>query len=126
MTKHGWLVIYHGVGETAPTKLRYSAGVMVLSKKHPRTIRYRSPHPILTPDLPLERRGIVANVVFPIGIDRRDDLGLPHRFDMYYGMVDDRIGVACIEVPDFLPQGGLAEQLGHGPINIKDASFLEG
>ena len=98
----------------------------MLSKKHPRTIRYRSPHPILTPDLPLERRGIVANVVFPIGIDRRDDLGLPHRFDMYYGMVDDRIGVACIEVPDFLPQGGLAEQLGHGPINIKDASFLEG
>jgi beta-1,2-mannobiose phosphorylase / 1,2-beta-oligomannan phosphorylase len=113
MTRHGWLIIYHGVGETRePTKLRYSAGVMVLSKEHPRAICYRSAHPILAPDLPLERRGIVANVVFPTGIDRRDDLGLPHRFDIYYGMADGRIGVACIEVPDFLPPGGLADPPG--------------
>jgi predicted GH43/DUF377 family glycosyl hydrolase len=113
MTRHGWLIIYHGVGETRePTKLRYSAGVMVLSKEHPRAICYRSAHPILAPDLPLERRGIVANVVFPTGIDRRDDLGLPHRFDIYYGMADDRIGVACIKVPDFLPPGGLADPPG--------------
>ena len=112
MTKHGWLIIYHGTGEAEPTKLRYSAGVMVLSKEHPRTIRYRSAHPILTPDLPVDHRGIVANVVFPTGIDRRDDLGLPHRFDRCYGMADDRIGLACIEVPDFLPQGGLADPPG--------------
>jgi hypothetical protein len=57
--------IYHGADEVEPTKLRYSAGVMVLSKEHPRTIRYRSAHPILTPDLPVDHRGIVANVVFP-------------------------------------------------------------
>ncbi|MGA7214701.1 MAG: hypothetical protein WBX20_10860 [Terrimicrobiaceae bacterium] len=113
MTRHGWLIIYHGVGETRqPTKLRYSAGVMVLSKEHPRAICYRSAHPILAPDLPLERRGIVANVVFPTGIDRRDDLGLPHRFDIYYGMADDRIGVACMEMPDSLPPGGLADPPG--------------
>jgi predicted GH43/DUF377 family glycosyl hydrolase len=114
MTRHGWLIIYHGVSETAqPAKLRYSAGVMVLSKEHPRAIRYRSVHPILTPDLPLERRGIVSNVVFPTGIDQREDLsGSPDRFDIYYGMADDRIGVARIEVPDFLPPGGLADPPG--------------
>ena len=78
---------------------------MVLSEEHPRVIRYRSAHPVLTPDLPQERRGIVANVVFPTGIDRRDDLGSPHRFDIYYGMADDRIGVACMEVPDSFPPG---------------------
>jgi len=27
-------------------------------------------------------------------------------------MADDRIGVACIEVPDSLPPGGLADPLG--------------
>jgi predicted GH43/DUF377 family glycosyl hydrolase len=117
LSRHGWLIIYHGVGETTePTKegrkLCYSAGVMVLSKEHPRAICYRSPHPILTPDLPLERRGIVANVVFPTGIDRRDDLGSPDRFDLYYGMADDRIGVARLDVPDFLPPGGLADPPG--------------
>jgi predicted GH43/DUF377 family glycosyl hydrolase len=80
LSRHGWLIIYHRVGETTePTKegrkLCYSAGVMVLSKEHPRAIYYRSRHPILTLDLPLERRGIVADVVFPMGINRRDDLG---------------------------------------------------
>ena len=68
---------------------------MVLAKEHPRLIRYRSVVPVLTPTLPRERDGTVANVVFPTGIDRRDDLGLPDRFDVYYGMADNRIGV-CV------------------------------
>lgn len=38
--------------------------------------------------LHVERRGIVPNVVFPTGIDRRDDLGSPDRLDVYYGMAD--------------------------------------
>jgi predicted GH43/DUF377 family glycosyl hydrolase len=48
---------------------------MVLSKQSPRLIRYRSVQPVLTPMLPQERDGTVANVVFPTGIDRRDALG---------------------------------------------------
>jgi predicted GH43/DUF377 family glycosyl hydrolase len=74
---------------------------MVLSKEHPRVIRYRSAEPVLTPVLPQERHGTVANVVFPTGIDRRDDLGSPDRFDVYYGMADSRIGVARLDLPDF-------------------------
>jgi len=114
MTRHGWLVVYHGVHElaepsTAAHKLCYSAGVLVLSQQHPRVIRYRSPEPVLTPELPEERLGTVANVVFPTAIDRRDDLGLPDRFDVYYGMADNRIGVARLDVPEFLPPGTLAD-----------------
>jgi hypothetical protein len=90
-------------------QLCYSAGVMVLSEKNPCFIRYRSPEPVLTPELLQECRGIVANVVFPTGIDRRDDLGLPDRFDVYYGMADDRIGVACLNVPEHLPPMVLAD-----------------
>lgn len=114
LTRHGWLIVYHGVGAT-PAKnndgcqLCYSAGVMVLSAKHPRFLRYRSPEPVLTPELPQERHGIVANVVFPTGIDRRDDLGLPDRYDVYYGMADNRIGVARLDVPDQLPPDALAD-----------------
>ena len=58
------------------------------------------------PQLPQERAGTEANVVFPTGIDRRQDLGPPERFDVYYGMADDRIGVARLLVPDLLPPGG--------------------
>jgi len=42
-------------------------------------IRYRSAELVLTPELPAECRGTVADVVFPTGIDRRDDLDLPDR-----------------------------------------------
>jgi predicted GH43/DUF377 family glycosyl hydrolase len=110
LTRHGWLVVYHGVSELVRSdddgrRLRYSAGVMVLSTRHPRSIRYRSPEPVLTPDLPEERHGTVDDVVFPTGIDRRDDLGTPDRFDVYYGMADRRIGVARLDLPQHLPPG---------------------
>jgi beta-1,2-mannobiose phosphorylase / 1,2-beta-oligomannan phosphorylase len=81
----------------------------MLDKDHPRIIRYRSVEPVLTPLLSAERHGIVPNVVFPTGIDRRDDLGTPDRFDVYYGMADDRIGVARIDLPEHLPTGALAD-----------------
>ena len=110
LTRHGWLTLYHGVSKSAaPDKdgreLCYSAGAMVLSEKHPEKILYRSPEPVLTPTSPDELRGTIANVVFPTGIDRRDDLGTPDRFDVYYGMADSRIGVARLDLPEHLPTG---------------------
>ena len=111
MCRHGWLVIFHGVHDTphdslAKRKLCYSAGAMVLSKQHPNRIVYRSPQPVLVPEGPLECHGTVDDVVFPSGIDHRDDLGAPDRFDVYYGMADDRIGVARLDVPETLPADG--------------------
>ena len=114
LTRHGWLTLYHGVGERpalsgAAPELRYSAGVLVLSEERPHVIRYRSREPVLTPELSEERVGVVANVVFPTGIDRRDDLGQPDRLDVYYGMADNQIGVARLDVPDRLPPAVLAD-----------------
>ena len=103
LTRHGWLLVYHGVSaisapEAEHGKLRYSAGVMILSKEHPNVLLYRSPEPVLTPELSQESHGTIADVVFPTGIDRRDDLGSPDRFDVYYGMGDSRIGVARLDL----------------------------
>jgi predicted GH43/DUF377 family glycosyl hydrolase len=114
LTRHGWLVIYHGVCDLAESSVQrskfcYSAGVLILSQEDPLKIRYRSPEPVLTPELPWELLGTVANVVFPTAIDRRDDLGSPDRFDVYYGMADNRIGVARLDVPECLPPGALAD-----------------
>ena len=108
LTRHGWLILYHGVSDVGGPnddghELCYSAGVMVLAREHPRVIAYRSVAPVLTPSLPDERHGTIADVVFPTGIDRRDDLGSPDRFDIYYGMADDRIGVARLDLPDSMP-----------------------
>ncbi len=105
--------IYHGVSDLAKGdekhQLCYSAGAMIRSEKHPRIIHYRSVKPILTPELLSERSGIIDNVVFPTGIDRRDDLGQSNRFDVYYGMADNRIGVERLDLPDVLPPEGVAD-----------------
>jgi predicted GH43/DUF377 family glycosyl hydrolase len=108
LTPHGWLVTYHGVGEceaqsAGKRMLRYSVGLMVLARERPHEVVYRSPHPILAPEFPEERVGTVADVVFPTGVDQRNDLGAPVRFDIYYGMADNRIGAASIHAPKSLP-----------------------
>jgi len=126
LTRHGWMIVYHGVSDladagTSKHRLCYSAGLMVLSQEHPQSLLYRSTQPVLTPSLPQERRGIVANVVFPSGIDRRDDLGMPDRFDVYYGMADKRIGVARLDLPDVLPSAGGANSQQCHPLKESQA-----
>ena len=105
LTPEGWLFLYHGVSEALHTsgsggKLSYSAGLLLLDEKQPHLIRYRSVAPVLKPELPKEREGVAPNVVFPTAIDRRDDLGLTGRFDVYYGMADKRIGVARLDLSE--------------------------
>jgi predicted GH43/DUF377 family glycosyl hydrolase len=108
LTAFGWLVIYHGVAGHAarvPRELQpieYCAGALVLDRRDPRQIRYRSATPILRPEIGAEVEGMVPDVVFPTGIDRRDG----DRLDIYYGMADLRIGAARLRLPAQLPVAG--------------------
>jgi predicted GH43/DUF377 family glycosyl hydrolase len=95
-TAAGWLLLYHGVcGQIVaeagqPHGLCYSAGVLLLDLADPRRVLYRSARSILQPRTRAEREGIVPCVVFPTGVDARENGVL----DVYYGMADSRIGVA--------------------------------
>ena len=104
-TPLGWLVLYHGVsgrlmrGVLLQPRVRYRAGVLVLDAGDVRTVRYRSPRPVLTPERLGERVGMVPNVVFPTGVDSPR----PGLTDVYYGMADARIGVTRLTLPSALP-----------------------
>ncbi len=105
--RHGWLLVYHGVEKTEALQqssrgLIYRAGVMVLAPDNLHKVIYRAPQPILSPETDDELRGAVDAVVFPSGLDCRSDIGQPDRFDLYYGMADNRIGVAKLQVPQSL------------------------
>ena len=67
----------------------------------------------LIPGFSVRLGGTTSVDVTKPGIDRRDDLGSPDRFDIYYGMADNLIGAARLDVPDHLPPGALAD--GDGP-----------
>jgi predicted GH43/DUF377 family glycosyl hydrolase len=107
LTPLGWLTIFHGVegrivsGVDHQPHVRYAAGILLLDRDDPRKVLYRSPTPILAPDIAEEQQGIVDNVVFPTAVDPRSD----GRIDVYYGMADARIGVAKLQVPERLPDG---------------------
>lgn len=93
----GWLSLFHGVdlidNSGAGPKFRYCAGVVIHDYRRPHRVIYRSPEPVLVPETKHEREGVVDNVVFPTGLDPREDLG-KRVFDVYYGMADYAIGAA--------------------------------
>lgn len=102
---YGWLLLYHGVSgvETEEEKqVRYAAGAAILDLDDPTKILYRSPQPILEPELPQETQGIVPGVVFPTATDLRGDGHL----DVYYGAADSAIGVARLAIPARIPPPG--------------------
>ena len=80
-TAEGWLVVHHGVS----AELVYSAGALILDTADVMRVVARSRAPLLAPETPEEREGIVGSVVFPTAIDGEH---------VYYGMADARIGVA--------------------------------
>jgi predicted GH43/DUF377 family glycosyl hydrolase len=92
-----WMSIFHGVdlidNHGTKPKMRYSAGIVLHDLERPDRVIYRSPEPLLSPEGERERVGVVDNVVFPTGLDRRNDLG-DGVFDLYYGMADYAVGAA--------------------------------
>jgi predicted GH43/DUF377 family glycosyl hydrolase len=92
-TAAGWLSFFHGVdavpGERGRS-LYYRAGVVVHDLARPHLVVYRSPEPLMRPETPAERIGVVDDVVFPTGIDVR----APDRFDVYYGAADASVARA--------------------------------
>ena len=96
-TRAGWLSFFHAVdalqhGEGV--SLIYRAGIVIHDLERPDQVVYRSPEPLLDPQTPDERIGIVNDVVFPTGIDVLGD----GRYDVYYGAADARIARARMNV----------------------------
>jgi len=90
--REGWLSVMHGVDELdhedSGRRLSYCAGAIVHDAEHIERIIYRSSEPLFSPQEGGELSGTVGHVVFPTGIDRRDE----RAFDVYYGMADYEIG----------------------------------
>ncbi|MFA6076608.1 MAG: hypothetical protein WC735_00865 [Candidatus Paceibacterota bacterium] len=89
-TKHGWLLLYHGVSKSHNT---YRIGAVLLDLKDPTIVLARTTDPIFEPKEPYEKTGIVNNVVFPCGMAVKDGL-----LYIYYGGADMVVGVATIEL----------------------------
>ena len=85
-TDIGWLLLYHAIDKKDCNK--YKLGAMILDLKNPTKILYRSPEPILAPDMHYENDG-KPGVVYASGALIRDE-----ELFVYYGGGDKHVCVA--------------------------------
>ena len=89
-TERGWLMIYHGVRNTASGSL-YRLGVALFDLEQPDRLLLRGDEWIFGPEAPYETAGDVANVTFPCGYTIGPD---GDALNLYYGAADTCIGLA--------------------------------
>ena len=89
-TAKGWLVIYHGVRQTASGSI-YRLGLALFDLEKPEVCLQRGNSWIFGPEAPYERVGDVNDVVFPCGQTIGAD---GDTINLYYGAADTSIALA--------------------------------
>jgi predicted GH43/DUF377 family glycosyl hydrolase len=91
-TAYGWLMIYHGVHDTA-SGYKYVACAALLNLEDPTKEIARLSSPLFSPEYDYETRGEVNNVCFPTGTALFDD-----ELYIYYGAADEQIACASVSL----------------------------
>lgn len=107
LTKHGWLLIYHGVATHFAATNIYQAGVVLLDTDDPARVVARGRYNILEPRDLYELVGQVPNVVFPSGAvvpDFHDSEVVPDDTEVrvYYGAADTVVAMASATVRELI------------------------
>lgn len=97
-TRLGWLMLYHGVRETASGSL-YRAGLALLDSDDPTKVIRRCDPWVLGPREDYEYRGDVPGVVFPTGAVIDESSG---ELRVYYGAADTSIGLVTAKLEEIL------------------------
>jgi len=93
-TKEGWLLLYHAMDRSESH--RYKLGALILDLKKPEKVIYRSNEPILEPDEWYENNS-KPGIIYANGAIIKDG-----NLMVYYGGGDKYIGVASINLEEFL------------------------
>lgn len=97
-TEEGWLIVYHGVRNTASGAI-YRMGLALLDRDDPRRVIRRATDWVFGPTEPYEFAGDIPNVVFSCGMVADADSG---QLRLYYGAADTRIGLATADLTELL------------------------
>jgi predicted GH43/DUF377 family glycosyl hydrolase len=97
-TPRGWLMLYHGVRQTASGSL-YRLGAALFSLDDFGVVLARGDEWIFGPEADYERQGDVPNVAFPCGYTMGAD---GDTINLYYGAADTSIGLATGSIRSIL------------------------
>lgn len=90
----GWLILYHAIDELESHK--YKIGAMILDMHDPTKILYRSPEPVLSPDMHYENDG-KPGIVYASGAYIHGD-----KLYVYYGGGDKHVCIAETSIKELL------------------------
>ena len=93
-TSKGWLVLYHGVRQTAAGSI-YRLGLALFDLERPEICLQRGDSWMFGPEAPYERNGDVKDVVFPCGQTIGADGDTIH---LYYGAADFCVALATASI----------------------------
>jgi predicted GH43/DUF377 family glycosyl hydrolase len=93
-TAQGWLVIYHGVRQTASGSI-YRLGLALFDLERPEICLRRSDSWVFGPEASYERGGDVKDVVFPCGQTIGAD---GDTINLYYGAGDSCVALATSSI----------------------------
>jgi predicted GH43/DUF377 family glycosyl hydrolase len=97
-TPEGWLMLYHGVRQTASGAL-YRVGLALFAIDRPDHCIARGDSWIFGPEAPYETHGDVSNVAFPCGYTVGDD---GDTLNIYYGAADTSVALATGSIRELL------------------------
>ena len=97
-TEEGWLLLYHGVKQTAAGHL-YRMGLALLAPDDPTKVLRRGDEWVFSPETPYERTGDVSDVVFSCGCTVGED---GETLNVYYGAADTALALATARLPELL------------------------
>lgn len=97
-TPRGWLVLYHGVRNTAAGAI-YRLGLALFDLENPHVCLKRGSQWVFGPEEQYELHGDVGNVVFPSGYTILPDGDSIH---LYYGAADTSIAMATASISAML------------------------
>jgi predicted GH43/DUF377 family glycosyl hydrolase len=97
-TDRGWLMLYHGMRQTAAGCL-YRLGLALLDREDPGRVLQRGDEWIFGPRESYERQGDVGDVVFPCGATIGSD---GDTLNLYYGAADSCVALATGRVSELL------------------------
>jgi predicted GH43/DUF377 family glycosyl hydrolase len=97
-TVKGWLVLYHGVRNTAAGAI-YRLGLALFDLENPHICLKRGSQWVFGPEEPYELHGDVGNVVFPCGYTILPDGDSIH---LYYGAADTSVALATASISEIL------------------------
>lgn len=112
-TPKGWLMIYHGVRQTASGSL-YRSGLALFDREQPERCLLRGNSWVFGPETSYERGGDVPNVTFSCGHTILPD---GDTINLYYGCADSSIALATASIRallDWLESDGRPPQKEYG------------